>query len=32
VEDLLEALDIPSLGSVASATELFGRNPPKALR
>jgi chain length determinant protein EpsF len=31
VEDLLEALDIPSLGSVASATALFGRNPPKAL-
>jgi uncharacterized protein involved in exopolysaccharide biosynthesis len=31
VEDLLEALDIPSLGTVASATVLFGRNPPKAL-
>jgi len=31
VEDMLEALDIPSLGSVASATALFGRNPPKAL-
>ena len=31
VEDLLEALDIPSLGTVASATLLFGRNPPKAL-
>jgi chain length determinant protein EpsF len=31
VEDLLEALDIPSLGSVASATALFGRTPPKAL-
>jgi chain length determinant protein EpsF len=31
VEDLIEALDIPSLGSVASATVLFGRIPPKAL-
>jgi chain length determinant protein EpsF len=31
VEDLLEALDIPSLGSVASATALFGRTQPKAL-
>jgi capsular polysaccharide biosynthesis protein len=31
VEDLLEALDIPSLGSVASATVLFGRTQPKAL-
>lgn len=31
VEDLLEALDIPSLGTVSSATALFGRAPPKAL-
>lgn len=31
VEDLLEALEIPSLGSVTSATALFNRNPPKAL-
>jgi chain length determinant protein EpsF len=31
VEDLLEALDIPSLGTVTSATALFGRTQPKAL-
>jgi chain length determinant protein EpsF len=31
VEDMLEALDIPSLGSVATATALFGRTSPKAL-
>jgi uncharacterized protein involved in exopolysaccharide biosynthesis len=31
VQDLLEALDIPSLGTVATATSLFGRNTPKAL-
>lgn len=31
VQDLREALDLPSLGSVSSATALFGRTPPKAL-
>jgi chain length determinant protein EpsF len=31
VEDLLEALDIPSLGSVSAATALFARTTPKAL-
>jgi uncharacterized protein involved in exopolysaccharide biosynthesis len=30
VEDLLEALNIPSLGSVAHATGLLGRTSPKA--
>ncbi len=31
VQDLIEVLDIPSLGTVATATSLFGRNTPKAL-
>ncbi len=31
VEDLLEALDVPSLGSVASATGFIGRTPQQAL-
>jgi chain length determinant protein EpsF len=31
VEDLLEALDIPSLGSVSSATALFDRTTTRAL-
>ena len=31
VQDLIEVLDIPSLGTVATATSLFGRNTSKAL-